>query len=280
MKATESRSAYTSNTPPSHALLMTEFPRAAKEALSLFSFHWRGILSKAPKGNGQPVLTIPGFGGADGCMSMMRQFLTRLGYTAYPWKLGRNLPDGRITRMDEVLEYCKKREAQLVKRIEEIHEETGRKVSLVGWSMGGVFANTLAQTHPHLIEKVITLGAPVGNPKHTSTWNILKYLNMSTVDDEDQNVDDWETRRNGLSDRSVRSSVIYSEFDGAVSKSAAMIEDDDFVENIHVKSSHVGFSHNPLVYWVVAERLAQDPDNWEDFDISMQPAKIQQHFNH
>ncbi len=267
-------------TPPGHNLLATEFPRAAKEALSLFSLRWRGQLSKAPRGGGQPVLTIPGFGGADGCMSMLRQFLNRIGYTAYPWKLGRNVPDGRITQMDEVLSYCKKREAQLVERIEEIKEETGQKVSLVGWSMGGVFANTLAQTHPHLIEKVITLGAPVGNPKFTSTWNIFKFLSMSAANDSEQNVEDWEERKNNLSNRTVRSSVIYSEHDGAVSKAAAIIEDDDFVENIHVKSSHIGFSHNPLVYWVVAERLAQDTENWEDFDISMQPTKIQECFSH
>ncbi|MCY4043564.1 MAG: alpha/beta fold hydrolase [Cellvibrionales bacterium] len=266
--------------PPSNVLLLTEFPRAAKEAMDLFSFQWRGQLSKAPKGDGQPVLTIPGFGGADGCMSMLRQFLNRLGYKAYPWKLGRNLPDGRVTQMDEILAYCKMREEQLVKRIIEIKEETGQKVSLIGWSMGGVFANTLAQTHPDLVAQVITLGAPVGNPKLTSTWNLLKYLNMSTVDDDLQNVEAWEFRKNQLGERTVRSSVIYSEMDGAVSKHAAMIEDDDFVENIHVRSSHVGFSHNPLVYWVVAERLAQDKENWEAFDISMQPPKIQRCFNH
>lgn len=265
---------------PSNVLLLTEFPRAAKEAMHLFSFHWRGQLSKAPKGNGQPILTIPGFGGADGSMSMLRQFLNRLGYDAHPWKLGRNLPDGRVTQMDEILEYCKKREEQLVQRISEIKEQTGQKVSLIGWSMGGVFANTLAQTHPDLIAQVITLGAPVGNPKYTTTWNLLKYLNMSTVDDDLQNVEAWEYRKNQLGERTVRSSVIYSEMDGAVSKHAAIIENDDFVENIHVRSSHVGFSHNPLVYWVVAERLAQDKENWEDFDVSMQPPKIQRCFNH
>lgn len=265
--------------PPNPTLLMTEIPRAIKETLSLFSFSWKNTLRKAPKGSGQPVLVIPGFGGADGCMHTLRKYLNKQGYRAYPWLLGRNLPYARLTNIDDVLAYCEKREQQILVRIKEIAIKTGQKVSLVGWSMGGVFANTLAQTHPEFIEQVITLGAPVGNPKSTSTWDLLKYLNLSTVPEEEQNLDGWLFRKNSLQSRQIRSSVIYSDFDGAVSADAAII-DDDLVENIKVKSSHLGFSHNPIVFWVIADRLAQKTESWQCFDIAEQPVKIQQCFNY
>lgn len=183
-----------------------------------------------------------------------------------------------MTDLDQVLAYCELRERQLLERVKHIYKMTGRKVTLIGWSMGGVFANTLAQTHPQWIARVITLGAPLGNPKHTSTWNLLKWMNRSRVPEEMQNVNAWVDRKNRAGTRQVFSTVIYSDRDGAVSEAAAVIENEPLVENIKVQSSHIGYVHNPLVYWVIAERLAQDPEQPKPFDISMQPPKIQQHF--
>lgn len=260
--------------PPSAEKLMMELPRAAKEIISLADWRWRSQLKRAPRGDGHAVMTLPGFGGGDGSMAVMRQYLNSLGYQAHPWGLGRNLIKDKVESLDEVLRYCEKIEADIVSRMEQIADDTGEKVSLIGWSMGGIFANSIAQTHPELVRQIITLGSPIGDPRGTSVWNIMKTVLRGKIPDHLQNVDGWVARRDQQGERKVRTSILYSEHDGAVSIGSAVIDDHDMVENIHVPSSHVGFAHNPLVYWIIADRLNQHPDDWNAFDHSSQPRKI------
>lgn len=87
---------------------------------------------RAPKGDGHPVLALPGFLASDLSMAPMRRYLQVLGYDARAWKVGRNL--GNIAGKRAALR-------DLVRRI---CETTGRKVSVVGWSLGGIYARDLA----------------------------------------------------------------------------------------------------------------------------------------
>src|SRR3981081_3685601 len=96
-------------------------------------------LMRAPKGDGHPVLTLPGFLASDVSMAPMRRYLKEIGYDPYAWKMGRNI--GGVSRM----------RAALRDRLAEIHAMTGRKVSLVGWSLGGVYARDLAQQAPDMV---------------------------------------------------------------------------------------------------------------------------------
>jgi pimeloyl-ACP methyl ester carboxylesterase len=260
--------------PPSADKLMMELPRAAKEIISLTDWRWRSQLKRAPRGDGHAVMTLPGFGGGDGCMAIMRQYLNSLGYQAHPWGLGANLTKDKAQSLDEVLEFCAKMESDIVLRIERIANETDEKVSLIGWSMGGIYANSIAQTHPDLVRQIITLGSPIGDPRGTSVWNIMKTVLRGKIPDHLQNVDGWVARRDQLGERKVRTSILYSHHDGAVSRGSAVIDDHDMVENIHVPSSHVGFAHNPLVYWVIADRLSQDIDDWKGFHENEHPRKV------
>lgn len=260
--------------PPTPDKLMRELPRAAKEALSMVDWRWRAQLRRAPRGNDRPVMTIPGFGGADGCMAVMRLYLKNWGYEPYTWGLGRNLIKDKVQTLDEVLRYCESVESSIVQRLERIADDTGEKVSLIGWSMGGIYANSIAQTHPELVRQIITLGSPIGDPRGTSVWNIMKKAMRGNIPDHLQNVEAWVARRDQQGERKVRTSIIYSEHDGAVSRESAIITDHDLVENIHVPSSHVGFTHNPLVYWVIADRLSQDVEDWKAFDHFRQPKKV------
>ncbi len=260
--------------PPTTSKLIWEFPKASYELMQLRNKKWKETLQKAHPGDGHAVMTVPGFGGGDGSMLFLRRYLSKLGYRAEPWGLGSNLPKGRITHMDQIMEYCAQVENAIANNAERIANETGEKVSLIGWSLGGVFANALAQTRPDIFRQVITLGSPLGDPRGTSTWNILKRMNRSDVPDDMQDVTQWMTRKDQLGDRQVRTTVLYSLTDGAVSKGSAVIEDHHLVENIEVKSSHVGFAHNPLVYWVIADRLSQHPVAWEEFKPHAQPAMV------
>ena len=260
--------------PPGRKQLLKELPTAAKEFFQLAKPRWRKQLADIPEGDGHPVMTIPGFGGGDGSMAILRRFLEKNGYQAHPWQLGTNFTNERVTTMDVVLEFCRQKESEIVDRLKELNDATGEKVSLIGWSLGGVYANSVAQTHPELVRQIITLGSPIGDPRGTSTWEILKKMNRSDVPDEEQNVDAWLERKDGLGERKVRTSILYSLKDGAVSRGSAVIEHHPLVENIEVSSSHVGFAHNPLVYYVIADRLSQDLLDWQPFEARNQPRLI------
>ena len=120
--------------------------------------------------------------------------------------------------------------------------------------------------------------APVGDPRGTSVWGLMKKVMRGEIPDHLQNVDAWIERRDHLGGRRVRTSVIYSKYDGAVAEDAVMIENDKLVENIHVASSHVGFTHNASVYWAVADRLSQSLANWKPFDYSDLPTPLQKNY--
>ncbi len=264
--------------PPSTAQLLLELPRASLELYRFAGKRWRKMLHQAPRGDGHPVMTLPGFGGSDASMAFLRRYLDQLGYQAQPWELGTNLIRERVTSMDEVLAFCDEMEQAIVLRVQEIMEKTGEKTSLIGWSMGGVYANSLAQSQPELVRQVITLGAPVGDPRGTSVWNILKRLSGGDIPDEEQNIEGWLQRKNQISGRKVPTSLLFSLYDGAVSRESAVIDGDNWVENIEVPSSHMGFAHNPLVYWVIADRLAQHPSSWERFDVEKLPKELRKAF--
>src|ERR1700694_6058226 len=134
--------------PPGLSLLLAE-------VRGIFEFNASLLLSpllmRAPRGDGHPVLTLPGFLASDLSMSPMRRYLKELGYDAYAWNIGRNV--GGVVRMRDALR----------ERLAAIHTATGRKVSIIGWSLGGVYARDLALQAPDMVRAVITLGSPFTN---------------------------------------------------------------------------------------------------------------------
>lgn len=238
--------------PPATWLALLEAPRVMAEAGSLlWAAPW---LSRLPRGDGHPVITVPGFAADDGSMAPLRACLRRLGYDARPWLLGRNVRKERITAIDDVTEFREGMQERLRERIEAVVAETGRKVSLVGWSLGGSYANALACRHPQLLRRVITLGTPYGDPRATKAWKLLQKLNRSDVPEAGQDFSGWLAGANVP--RLVPTTVIYSPSDGIVAGAIARLQESAQVENVAVHSSHIGFALNPLVYRVVAERLA------------------------
>src|SRR6187401_2648102 len=101
------------------------------------------VLLRAPRGDGHPVLTLPGFLASDLSMAPMRRYLKELRYDSHAWEMGRNL--GGVSKM----------RAALHDRLAEIHSATGRKVSIVGWSLGGIYARDLALWAPDMVRSVV-----------------------------------------------------------------------------------------------------------------------------
>src|SRR6202046_1242866 len=133
------------------------------------------LLLRAPKGDVHPVLALPGFLASDLSMAPMRRYLAALGYDAHAWQMGRNL--GGMSRMRQALRA----------RLEDIFKLTGRKVSVVGWSLGGVYARDLALNAPDMVRYVVTLGSPFANDvRATNATRLYEALSGEAVDDDPQ----------------------------------------------------------------------------------------------
>ncbi|WP_225678066.1 esterase/lipase family protein [Bradyrhizobium hereditatis] len=226
------------------------------EARGLFELNSSLLLSplllRAPKGDGHPVLALPGFLASDISMAPMRRYLRELGYDAHAWNMGRNF--GGV---------ASKRGA-LRDLVRSIYESTGRKVSLVGWSLGGVYARDLAVQMPEIVRSVITLGSPFANDiRATNATRLYEALSGETVDDFP------EIRAAIAGDLPVPATSIYSRTDGIVNWRTSLLRPSATAENIEVYfASHIGLGVNPAALWAVADRLAQPEGKFKHFDRS------------
>lgn len=219
----------------------------------------RKILKKcAPRGDGHPILIIPGFMSGDGFTRLMRRFLEELGYDPYPWDLGTNqgLRDQTCHNIEQ--------------KIAAIHKVTGQKVSLIGHSLGGVYVRAVAHRQSHHVRQIITLGTPFNsafeqrdpNDRGGALARAYERLNAGAEADE-------------LPKSTVMcfppplpSTSVYSEGDGIICWEHCLDVASDHTENICVPGSHTGMAHNPLVIHVIADRLAQAEQEWRPFDPS------------
>ena len=145
------------------------------------------------------------------------------------------------------------------------HDATGQKISLVGWSLGGVMARLLARKAPDAVRQVITLGSPfAGSPRTTNVWKLYELMSGTKVDDA-------QTRAQ-LADvaapPSVPCTAIFSKADGVVAWQSCREVKSPIAENIEVRGSHLGLGVNPSVLYAVADRLAQPADRWQPFKRS------------
>ena len=210
------------------------------------------LLSLAPKGDGHPVLVLPGLVASDTSTRPLRSFLKNRGYAVSGWRQGRNLGlrDGVQHAM-----------VDLVRELSDHHQ---RKISLVGWSLGGLYARQLAKMMPDRVRSVITLGSPfAGHPKATNAWRVYEMASGRRADEED-------ARFGGALSGTppVPTTAIFSRTDGICAWQSCMEKPSARSENIEVESSHCGMGHHPAVVYAVAERLAQPEGKWAPFDRS------------
>ena len=232
---------------PGPLLLLLE-GRAPWEFAALLAA--RPWLRRLPQGDGHPVLVFPGFCASDVSTVPLRGFLRDVGFTPYEWKQGTNLGP-----RPGVLEACRS-------QLRAIADRHGQKVSLVGWSLGGVYAREMAKLEPDLARCVVTLGSPfAGHPRATNAWRLYDLFNQRSVHDE-------------ALIAQVRvappqpTTSIFSRSDGVVAWQCSLNEDAPHTENIEVSSSHVGLGLNPLALFAMADRLRQDPARWQRFDLA------------
>lgn len=232
-------------------LALVEAPRALAELAGLLPA--APYLALAPRGDGHPVLVLPGLGGADGSTAVIRHYLGSRGFDAQPWTLGRNLGSATTDL-----------ERRLAARLESVWQQSGRrKVSLVGWSLGGVYARVLAQYHPQRIRQVITLGSPIGGrPQPRRAQQVIRRMSEGAIPPEQAS-----RLRALVSDPlpGVPGSAVYSRTDGIVPWRIARQSESALAENVEVYGSHIGLGFNASALYLLAERLAQPEDGWQPF---------------
>lgn len=228
------------------ALLLALEGRAPWEfAASIVAAPW---LRKLPTGDGHRVLVLPGLAANDLTTLPMRAFLKDRGYRPSPWEQGLNLGP-RAGVLDA-----------LRARLRELFELDRKKVSLVGWSLGGVYARELAKEMPGMIRCVITLGSPfAGPPQATNAWWLFERVSGHPEPDAAMQA----ALRVAPP---VPTTSIYSRTDGIVAWQCSLNPPGPLAENIELHASHIGLGLNPLAMMAIVDRLAQDPKRWRRFD--------------
>lgn len=208
------------------------------------------LLRHAPRGDGQPVLVLPGLFASDNSTKALRAYLGSLDYIAYGWKQGTNRGPAPGV------------EAAIDARIAELAKRHGRKVSLIGWSLGGIYAREAARRSPGRVRQVITLGSPfAGEPTANNVWRLYAHPNAPVVDN-------WPGREAMKLPPPVPSTAIYSRTDGIVSWWGCLEQESTTTENIEIEGSHCGLGHNPAALYAIADRLALPENGWKPFDRS------------
>jgi pimeloyl-ACP methyl ester carboxylesterase len=209
------------------------------------------FLVLAPRGEPHPVLVLPGLMASDLSTRLLRGWVGGLGYPVVGWALGRNRGP-----TEEVV-------TELPRLVGRLAEEYGTEVSIVGWSLGGIFARRLAQRAPRSVRQVISLGSPfsmAGRPVTDGRPGSRAYQRLAPLHSS-------TGISSGALARPLRvpSTAVYSKWDGVVDWRACRQQPGPISENVAVRSSHLGMGHDPAVLWVIADRLAQPRGAWHPF---------------
>jgi pimeloyl-ACP methyl ester carboxylesterase len=233
---------------PSRALLFTEPGRATAEFGSFLMS--APLLRRAPRGDGHTVLVLPGFLADDRSTIVLRNFLGSLGYKACAWELGRNLGP-----TPEILDGMERRLLRLA-------DSAGTPVSIVGWSLGGMFARGLGRDHPEPVRQIVTLGSPFRSDAPIRSHAARSFERLAHFHVPHTELPAAETDQEPLR---MPVTAVYTKGDGVVAWRSCLQDKGHQRENIEVIGSHCGLGHNPMAMWVVADRLAQPAGTWTPF---------------
>jgi len=247
----------TSFSAPSLALLGLEPVRATFEFLSMQLRPMR----RAGKGDGHPIVIFPGLASDGAAVAPLNNFCGSLGHPSCDWGRGLNTgPRGEIQAWVGEL-------ADDVERL--IEPYGGRRATLIGWSLGGIYAREVARRRPDLARQVISIGTPfAGRAVHTRAGLLYRLLNGQPA----QLDEEWHARLRRCPP--VPTTSIFSRSDGVVAWQACQQrEGRGRFENVEVRGSHLGLGWNLQVFDVIADRLAQPEGAWRPY-VKARPVAI------
>jgi len=208
-----------------------------------------GWLASAPRGDGHGVLVLPGLLASDMSTTLLRRYASCLGYDVHGWQLGRNVgPTAHV--LDE-----------LPRELASLAERTGGPVSVIGWSLGGIYARELARDHPERVRRVVTLGSPFAltDPRQSRADGAYRRHMAAHAHGR---IPTWDQLAQPIT---VPSTAIYSRRDGIVAWPTCIEPETALHENVEVRCSHLGFGVDPATLWVIADRLALPPGRQRPF---------------
>ncbi len=235
-----------SGSAPALTLLGVEPLRAALEYAGM------RFMDKAalPPGDGHPVLIFPGLAADHRSLGPLKDFCEQLGYATFDWGLGFNTgPQGDVDAWIN----------KLAQHVDELTRPHRQSVSLIGWSLGGIYAREVAKKLTRRVRQVITIGTPfAGSVDQTNVSWVYRLVNGN------QPMLDESLVTRLRSAPAVPTTSIFSRSDGVVAWQACIQDGDaDHTENIEVDGSHCGLGWNPEVLSVIADRLRQREDAWQ-----------------
>jgi pimeloyl-ACP methyl ester carboxylesterase len=218
-------------------------------------------LARAPRGDGHAVLVLPGFLSPDQPTWPLRWYLAQIGYDVHPWGLGYNMGFSTSYHYDI--------EALVEHRLKEVYIESGdRKLSLIGWSLGGLYAKYLARRYPGLVRDVIALGSPIsGDTSKVSVWRLYQWVSkMDFADPAFRN----KLRELNRPLEGVPITAFFCRRDGVVPWRNAREKPGPLVQNIEVDAAHVAMGFDAQVLYLIAHRLARSARRaWRPLDVPM-----------
>jgi pimeloyl-ACP methyl ester carboxylesterase len=233
---------------PSPWLMALEF-RAAWEFGALLPAWY--FLRNAPRGDGHSVIVFPGLSANDGSTAPLRGFFDNLGYDASGWNQGFNFgPRAGVLQAarQQVIDTC---------------QASGNKVSLIGWSLGGIYARELAKELPDCVRSVVTMGTPFAGSHHsTNAWRLYELTSGQSIHSEVEKFDLPKAPP-------MPTTSIFSRTDGVVAWPASVQAPcpvNPLTENLEVIASHLGLGMNPSAWWALADRLSQPEGEWKQFE--------------
>lgn len=226
--------------PPPRWLFASEVPRAAWTIAELaFS---RRTLARAPRGDGRPVLLLPGVVTGDGSVRALARYLCRLGYAAETWGLGRNFGPRTVGGDAE----------RLLARVEQMHARHGQPVVLVGVSLGGIMARIAAHRLPHAVEQVITIHSPyAASGRATNVWRVYERVSGEKIDSPEVAARLAEAQR----PLPVPATALWSRSDGFVNANACHVPGEPGLRSIELRGGHLAVHHRAAVWATVARVL-------------------------
>lgn len=205
-----------------------------------------------PKGDGHPILLLPGLATNDASTIFIRRRLSQIGYEAHHWRLGWNV------RFDE------SRMVALRSELDYLYDLYRQPVSIIGISLGGVYARFLANYAPEKVRQIITLGSPFAGEEPIQSYGAYLYNFLN----KDHTAHDLLEAYGDMfrADPSVPSTSIYSKTDGIVHWKYSIQNPAPTRQNIEVMSGHISLACNPIVINIIADRLQYTKDNWQEYN--------------
>ena len=200
------------------------------------------FIPKRIKGKGKPVLLIPPYLGDDSSTTFVRKYLKSLGFSTYKWELGFNMVKSHyIPRLEE--------------KLADIYQQHQEKVSIVGWSGGGIFAKIMANRHPDQVEQILTIGSPIWGvmDMKTPVYGLMEFFRGKSLKERNER---FLAELEPIP--TVPVTCIYTKTDGLIPWKHCM-EAETYrknIKNIEVFGSHSGMGANVSVLLVTANMLS------------------------